>query len=69
MADPFDDENGRYLVVANPENQHSLRPAAIPVPAGRETRFGTDTRANGPEYVRTRWTDLRPAGLVASLAC
>ena len=68
MANPFEDENGTYLVLANHENQHSLWPAAIAVPAGWEIRFGEESRKNCLDYVETHWTDLRPASLVASMA-
>jgi uncharacterized protein YbdZ (MbtH family) len=67
MTNPFEDEDGSYLVLANQENQHSLWPAAMPVPAGWEIRHQADSRAASLEYVETHWTDLRPASLAAAL--
>ncbi|MDQ7807550.1 MbtH family protein [Amycolatopsis sp. A133] len=68
MANPFEDEEGVYLVLVNDQNQHSLWPAFSPVPAGWKAVHGEDTRANCLEYVSTHWTDMRPAGLVEAMA-
>ena len=68
MSNPFEDEDGVYLVLANEENQHSLWPAAIAVPAGWNVAHGEDTRANALEYIEQHWTDLRPASLVAAMS-
>ena len=68
MANPFEDEEGVYLVLVNDQNQHSLWPASNPVPAGWKAVHGEDTRANCLEYVSTHWTDMRPAGLVEAMA-
>ena len=66
MANPFDDEDGLFLVLVNDEHQHSLWPAAVAVPTGWAVAHDTDTRANCLEYVEKHWTDLRPASLVAA---
>lgn len=60
MANPFEREDGRYLVLVNAENQHSLWPEEIDVPAGWTKVHGVDSRAGCLEYVETHWTDLRP---------
>lgn len=65
MGNPFEDENGTYLVLVNQENQHSLWPEPIPVPAGWSAVHGSATRQSCLEYIESNWTDLRPAGLVA----
>ncbi|MFE1251021.1 MbtH family protein [Streptomyces sp. NPDC058735] len=67
MNNPFDDEDGSYLVLANAERQHSLWPAAIDVPAGWSAVFGPDTRTACLAYVEENWTDMRPAGLAAAM--
>jgi uncharacterized protein YbdZ (MbtH family) len=67
MTNPFEDENGTFLVLVNAENQHSLWPSTVDVPAGWRTVHGEDTRAACLEYVETYWTDLRPASLVAAM--
>lgn len=66
MANPFDNEDGLFLVLVNDENQHSLWPAGIAVPLGWQVAHDTDTRTACLEYVETHWTDLRPASLVAA---
>jgi len=63
MANPFDDEDGTFLVLTNDENQHSLWPAQSEVPAGWTVAFGPDSRAAGLAYVEANWTDMRPASL------
>ncbi|MCE7082195.1 MbtH family protein [Streptomyces sp. ST2-7A] len=64
-TNPFDDQGGRFLVLANEENQHSLWPSFAEVPAGWRVVLGEDTREACLEYVETHWTDLRPASLIA----
>ncbi|GAA1240402.1 MbtH family protein [Kitasatospora nipponensis] len=68
MTNPFEDESASYLVLVNEENQHSLWPAAVAVPAGWRTAHGPDTRPACLEHIEREWTDLRPASLVAALA-
>ncbi|MEU9862166.1 MbtH family protein [Streptomyces sp. NPDC047971] len=65
MANPFDHEDGTFLVLVNGEGQHSLWPSAQPAPAGWNQTFGPATRADCLEYVEANWTDLRPASLAA----
>ena len=64
-SNPFDDADGRFLVLVNDENQHSLWPARIDVPAGWSIAHDEDSRAACLDYVETAWTDLRPASLIA----
>ncbi|WP_329285890.1 MbtH family protein [Streptomyces sp. NBC_00691] len=64
-TNPFEDPQGRFLVLVNDENQHSLWPSFAEVPAGWRTVFGEDTREGCLAYVETHWTDLRPASLIA----
>lgn len=64
MSNPFDDENGTFLVLVNDEDQHSLWPAFADVPAGWRIAFGTAPRQECLDYVEENWTDMRPAGLV-----
>ncbi|MFJ8042104.1 MbtH family protein [Kitasatospora sp. NPDC096147] len=65
MSNPFENEDGTFLVLVNHENQHSLWPATIDVPAGWETVKSGATRADALAYIEEHWTDLRPASLVA----
>jgi MbtH protein len=66
MANPFDNEDGIFLVLVNDENQHSLWPADIAVPGGWTVVHDADTRNACLDYVEEHWTDLRPASLIES---
>jgi MbtH protein len=68
MANPFEDEDGTYLVLVNDENQHSLWPAFIEIPAGWTAAHGPDSRLACLEYVEANWTDMRPASLIRAMA-
>ncbi|MFC5825234.1 MbtH family protein [Nonomuraea insulae] len=67
MSNPFEDPDRNYLVLVNDENQHSLWPADIDVPAGWTVAKSEDTRAACLEYVEQNWTDLRPASLIKAM--
>lgn len=63
MTNPFEDPEGRYLVLVNAEEQHSLWPSFAEVPAGWTVAFGADSREACLTYVEEHWTDLRPKSL------
>ncbi|CAM4109601.1 MbtH family protein [Nocardiopsis rhodophaea] len=67
MSNPFDDADGRFLVLVNDEGQHSLWPSFAEVPAGWTTVFGEDTRDACLAYVEENWTDLRPKSLIDAM--
>jgi MbtH protein len=62
-TNPFEDENAEYLVLVNDEEQHSLWPADIEVPAGWRIAQGAASREQSLSYVEEHWTDMRPASL------
>jgi len=68
VANPFEDENGTYLVLVNDEGQYSLWPSFVEVPAGWTVAHPEDTRQACLDYVEQNWTDLRPRSLVESAA-
>ena len=65
---PFDDEDGSYVVLVNDEEQHSLWPVFADVPAGWRVVFGEAARAECLEYIDQNWTDIRPKTLRDRLA-
>jgi MbtH protein len=67
MTNPFDDEDGRFLVLRNGEGQHSLWPSFIEVPAGWDVMHEEDSRAASLQYIEDNWTDMRPNSLIASM--
>jgi MbtH protein len=62
-SNPFDDENGTFYVLLNDEEQYSLWPTFVDVPAGWRVVFGASTRSDCVAYVEESWTDLRPKSL------
>lgn len=56
----FDDPEGRFLVLVNDEEQHSLWPSRRAAPAGWRIVHGEDSRQACLDYVEQHWTDLRP---------
>ena len=67
-TNPFDDADGRFLVLVNDEGQHSLWPAFAEVPGGWTVAFEENTREACLEYVEAHWTDLRPRSLPGRIA-
>ncbi|CAM5625209.1 MbtH family protein OS=Streptomyces alboniger OX=132473 GN=CP975_32000 PE=4 SV=1 [Streptomyces alboniger] len=64
MPNPFDDENGTFLVLVNDENQHSLWPVFAEIPDGWKAVFGEDSRKSCLMYIEENWTDMRPKSLI-----
>lgn len=52
MTNPFDREDGVFLVLVNEQGQHSLWPSFAPVPDGWEKVFGEDTRNACIDYIQ-----------------
>ncbi|MER6156418.1 MbtH family protein [Streptomyces sp. NPDC001868] len=67
MSNPFEDPEGTYLVLVNDENQHSLWPDFVDVPAGWRVAHGPDSRQSCLDHVETNWTDMRPRSLAESM--
>ncbi|MFE3021989.1 MbtH family protein [Streptomyces sp. NPDC059256] len=67
-TNPFDDDNGRFHVLVNEEDQHSLWPTFAAVPDGWRIVLNDDTRATCLEYVEENWTDMRPRSLQRAMA-
>ncbi|MFJ8433834.1 MbtH family protein [Kitasatospora sp. NPDC094019] len=65
-TNPFDDTDGRFLVLVNHEGQHSLWPSFAEVPGGWTTALTETTRDAALEYVESHWTDLRPRSLATA---
>lgn len=60
---PFDNEEDRFYVLVNDEEQHSLWPTFADVPSGWRVVFGEDGRTACLDYVEKNWTDMRPKSL------
>lgn len=66
-TNPFDDNEGRFLVLVNEEGQHSLWPSFAEVPGGWTTVLEENSRDVCLDYIETHWTDLRPRSLARSM--
>jgi MbtH protein len=66
-ANPFDDEDGRFLVLVNDEEQYSLWPAFAEVPAGWTVALAETDRQSAVDHVNENWTDMRPRSLRESM--
>ena len=64
MTNPFEDPDSPYVVLVNDENQHSLWPVSIDVPAGWTVVYPSNTRDACLKYIDENWTDMRPRSLV-----
>ncbi|MCX4587274.1 MbtH family protein [Streptomyces sp. NBC_01481] len=67
-TNPFEDKDGRYLVLVNDEGQHSLWPSFAEVPDGWSVAHPEDSREACLEYVEHNWTDMRPRSLVEAMS-
>ncbi|MFI6645288.1 MbtH family protein [Streptomyces sp. NPDC050504] len=67
MTNPFEDQEANYLVLVNPEGQHSLWPTFVDVPEGWEVAFGEAARQDCLDYVERSWTDMRPQSLIDAM--
>jgi MbtH protein len=59
-SNPFDDENGDFLVLVNADGQYSLWPTFKEVPAGWTVERDAGTRAASLDYISEKWSDMRP---------
>ncbi|MCX4446061.1 MbtH family protein [Streptomyces sp. NPDC087866] len=66
-TNPFENDDARYLVLVNEENQHSLWPAFAEVPAGWTVAHGEDSRQACLDHINSHWTDMRPKSLADAM--
>ncbi|MET9870362.1 MbtH family protein [Streptomyces sp. NPDC006386] len=66
MGNPFDDEDGTFLVLRNDEGQYSLWPEGFARPAGWSIVHGPAGRASCLDHIERTWTDMRPRSLAAA---
>lgn len=57
------DDDARYQVLRNDEDQYSLWPADLEVPAGWSQAGKEGTQEECSAYVDEVWTDMRPRSL------
>ncbi|HEV2342591.1 MAG TPA: MbtH family protein [Actinocrinis sp.] len=57
----FDDDERRFTVVRNDEEQYSIWPEGLAVPGGWTAVGVAGTKAECLTHIAGVWTDLRPA--------
>ena len=62
------DDDARYEVLRNDEEQYSLWPVLLDVPAGWTEVGKQGTRTECMSYVDEVWTDMRPRSLREQMA-
>jgi MbtH protein len=67
VTNPFDNDEGVFLVLINNEGQHSLWPEFADIPAGWTVVHGPGARTECLEYVNANWTDMRPRSLAVEM--
>ena len=67
-TNPFDDDEGRFVVLVNDEEQHSLWPTFADVPAGWRVVHGEADRSECLDFIERNWADIRPKSLRDRLA-
>ncbi|WP_308406052.1 MbtH family protein [Streptomyces naphthomycinicus] len=63
MTNPFENAEGKFLVVLNDEEQYSLWPAFIEVPGGWRVVLDETDRQSCLDFIEKNWTDMRPKSL------
>ncbi|MCL7496356.1 MULTISPECIES: MbtH family protein [Streptomyces] len=67
MTNPFENPEGRYLVLVNDEDQYSLWPAFAQVPAGWRVANEEAGHEESLAYISENWTDMRPRSVVEAM--
>lgn len=57
-----------FTTVINDEEQYSIWPAHLPLPAGWRTVGEGGTKEACLDYIEQVWTDMRPVSLRAAMA-
>ncbi|MEO1085909.1 MAG: MbtH family NRPS accessory protein [Acidobacteriota bacterium] len=59
----FDDDNAKFYVVMNDEEQYSIWPEGRDLPAGWRVVREPARRQDSLDYIEEVWTDMRPLSL------
>jgi MbtH protein len=66
-TNPFEDRDGRYLVLVNQEGQYSLWPSFAEVPSGWSVDLAETDRQSALDHITANWTDMRPKSLIEAM--
>lgn len=67
MTNPFENEDGEYLVLVNDEGQYSLWPSFRDIPAGWTATGPRGKRRECLDWIEATWTDMRPKSLIEAM--
>jgi MbtH protein len=67
MKNPFDDNDGSFMVLVNDEEQYSLWPSFAAVPEGWSVALDETSREECMQFIKLTWKDLRPKSLRESM--
>jgi MbtH protein len=67
MANPFEDDDGQYLVLVNDEGQYSLWPESHAIPTGWTATGPKGKRQECIVWIDENWADMRPRSLVEAM--
>jgi uncharacterized protein YbdZ (MbtH family) len=63
MTNPFENEDGEYIVLVNHEEQYSLWPSFREIPAGWTAVGPRGKRKECLDWIEETWKDMRPKSL------
>ena len=64
----MDDDNTKYSVVSNHEEQYSIWPTDREVPMGWDVVVSDKTKQDALDHIEEVWTDMRPLSLRKKMA-
>ena len=64
----MDDDNTKYSVVINHEEQYSIWPTDREVPMGGDVVVSDKTKQDALDHIEEVWTDMRPLSLRKKMA-
>ncbi|MEO0745904.1 MAG: MbtH family NRPS accessory protein [Pseudomonadota bacterium] len=64
----MDDDNTKYSVVINHEEQYSIWPTDREVPMGWDVVVSDKTKQDALDHIEEVWTDMRPLSLRKKMA-
>ncbi|MFJ3720650.1 MbtH family protein [Streptomyces sp. NPDC090057] len=67
MSSPFEENDGSYHVLLNDEEQYSLWPASLDVPAGWRIALNDASRQDCLAFIEENWSDMRPRSLRSAM--
>lgn len=68
MSSSFEETDGSYHVLLNDEEQYSVWPATVDVPAAWRIALSDANHQDCLAFIENNWTDMRPRSLRSAMA-